>query len=50
MDRAGATMVARQLVDHVERVIRGKRAVVEAAATALFAGGAPADRGRSRRR
>jgi MoxR-like ATPase len=39
MDRAAATRASHQLVDNVERVIRGKRAAVEAAATALFAGG-----------
>ena len=39
MDRAGATTVARELIEHVGRVIRGKRDVIEAAATALFAGG-----------
>jgi MoxR-like ATPase len=39
MDRAAATRCARLLVDNVERVIRGKRKAVEAAATALFAGG-----------
>jgi len=39
MDRATATRSARLLVTNVERVIRGKRASVEAAATALFAGG-----------
>ncbi|MDQ3222596.1 MAG: ATPase, partial [Gemmatimonadota bacterium] len=39
MDRATATRSARLLVTNVERVIRGKRAAVEAAATALFAGG-----------
>jgi MoxR-like ATPase len=39
MDRAAATSAARTLVDNVERVIRGKRPAVEAAATALFAGG-----------
>ena len=39
MDRAAATRVARDLVRQVERVIRGKREVIEAAATALFAGG-----------
>ncbi|HYZ46939.1 MAG TPA: MoxR family ATPase [Actinomycetota bacterium] len=39
MDRAGATRVARELCEHVERVIRGKREVVEAVATALLAGG-----------
>lgn len=39
MDRAAAIKASRQLVDNVERVIRGKRVAVEAAATALFAGG-----------
>jgi MoxR-like ATPase len=39
MDRAAATRAARLLTDNVERVIRGKRAVIEAAVTALFAGG-----------
>ena len=39
MDRAAATTAARTLIDNVEQVIRGKRAAVEAAATALFAGG-----------
>ena len=39
MDRAGATRVARGLVRHVERVIRGKREVIEATATAMLAGG-----------
>ena len=39
MDRAAATSAARTLVDNVEHVIRGKRHAVEAAATALFAGG-----------
>src|SRR5688500_8048179 len=39
MDRAAATSAARTLIDNVELVIRGKRAAVEAAATALFAGG-----------
>ena len=39
MDRAAASTAARTLVDNVERVIRGKRHAVEAAATALFGGG-----------
>src|ERR671914_128823 len=39
MDRAAATGCARLLVQNVERVIRGKTRAVEAAATALFAGG-----------
>ncbi|MDQ3646751.1 MAG: MoxR family ATPase [Actinomycetota bacterium] len=39
MDRAAATRAARLLIENVERVIRGKRRPVEAAATALFAGG-----------
>ena len=39
MDRAAATKAAQSLIDNVEQVIRGKRAAVEAAATALFAGG-----------
>lgn len=39
MDRAGAHSAARRLVENVERVIRGKHAAVELAATALFAGG-----------
>jgi MoxR-like ATPase len=39
MDRAAATKAARLLIDNVERVIRGKRRAVEAAVTALFAGG-----------
>ena len=39
MDRAAATTAARSLISNVEQVIRGKRAGVEAAATALFAGG-----------
>ena len=39
MDRAAATSAARTLVGNVERVIRGKRHAVEAAATTLFAGG-----------
>jgi MoxR-like ATPase len=39
MDRAAATTAARTLIDNVEKVIRGKRPKVQAAATALFAGG-----------
>ena len=39
MDRAAATSAARALIDNVERVIRGKRQAIEAATTALFAGG-----------
>ena len=39
MDRAAATSAARLLIDNVEHVIRGKRQAIEAAATALFAGG-----------
>ncbi|HVF52546.1 MAG TPA: MoxR family ATPase [Actinomycetota bacterium] len=39
MDRPAATMAARSLIDNVEKVIRGKRPEIEAAATALFAGG-----------
>ena len=39
MDRAAATQAARLLIDNVENVIRGKHRAVEAAATALFAGG-----------
>lgn len=39
MDRAAATRAAKLLVANVERVIRGKRAAVEAAVTALLAGG-----------
>lgn len=39
MDRPAATRNARLLVMNVERVIRGKRAAVEAATTALLAGG-----------
>jgi MoxR-like ATPase len=39
MDRAAATKVARLLLDNIEMVIRGKRRAVEAAVTALFAGG-----------
>ena len=39
MDRAAATSAAGLLIDNVEKVIRGKRKAIEAAATALFAGG-----------
>lgn len=39
MDRAAATAAARLLIENVEKVIRGKRSAIEAAATALFAGG-----------
>jgi MoxR-like ATPase len=39
VDRAAATSAARLLIDNVEQVIRGKRRAIEAAATALFAGG-----------
>ncbi|HEV3471763.1 MAG TPA: AAA family ATPase, partial [Actinomycetota bacterium] len=39
MDRAAATNAARSLIENVEQVIRGKRSAIEAAATALFAGG-----------
>jgi MoxR-like ATPase len=39
MDRAAATKAARLLIDNVEKVIRGKRDAVEAAVTALSAGG-----------
>lgn len=39
MDRAAATTAARSLITNVEKVIRGKTHAVEAAATALFAGG-----------
>ncbi|HWC15243.1 MAG TPA: MoxR family ATPase [Actinomycetota bacterium] len=39
MDRAAATTAARSLIENVEKVIRGKTRAVEAAATALFAGG-----------
>ena len=39
MDRAAATASAHLLIDNVEKVIRGKRKAIEAAATALFAGG-----------
>jgi len=39
MDRAAATKAARLLIENVERVIRGKRDAIEAATTALLAGG-----------
>ncbi len=39
MDRAAAMNAARLLIENVEKVIKGKRRAVEAAATALFAGG-----------
>jgi MoxR-like ATPase len=39
MDRAAATSAARLLIDNVEKVIKGKRNEVEAATTALLAGG-----------
>ncbi len=39
MDRAEAIREARLLISNVEGVIRGKRRTIEAAATALFAGG-----------
>ncbi len=39
MDRAAATQASRLLIGNVENVIRGKRRAIEAAATALFAGG-----------
>lgn len=39
MDRAAAHKASQLLVENIERVIRGKRAAVETAATALFAGG-----------
>lgn len=39
MDRAAATTASRLLIDNVEKVIRGKRKAIEAAATALLAGG-----------
>jgi MoxR-like ATPase len=39
MDRSAAIDAARRLTENVERVIRGNRRAVEAAATALFAGG-----------
>jgi MoxR-like ATPase len=39
MDRAAATRVSHLLIENVERVIRGRRSVVEKGAVALFAGG-----------
>ena len=39
MDRVAATRAARLLVENVQRVIKGKKPAVDAAATALFAGG-----------
>jgi MoxR-like ATPase len=39
MDRAAAHLAARTLIDNVSIVIKGKRAAIEASATALFAGG-----------
>jgi len=39
MDAAGAIRLARELIRNVQRVIRGNGRAVEAAATALFAGG-----------
>jgi len=39
MDRVAATRAATSLITNVERVIKGKRSAVEAAATCLFAGG-----------
>lgn len=39
MDRAAAASSAQLLIENVEKVIRGKRKAIEAAATALFAGG-----------
>jgi MoxR-like ATPase len=39
MDRREATAAAARLTENVERVIKGNRRAVEAAATALFAGG-----------
>ncbi len=39
MDRAAATRAAKLLIDNVEQVIRGKRAAIQAAVTAMFAGG-----------
>ena len=39
MDRAAAISSARRLIENVQKVIRGKREAIEAAATALFAGG-----------
>ena len=39
MDRRAATAAAVRLTENVERVIKGNRRAIEAAATALFAGG-----------
>lgn len=39
MDRGAATQASRLIIENVEKVIKGKRWAVEAAATALFAGG-----------
>jgi MoxR-like ATPase len=39
MDRAAAQVAARALIDNVSLVIKGQRGAIEAAATALFAGG-----------
>ncbi|MDQ3940622.1 MAG: MoxR family ATPase [Actinomycetota bacterium] len=39
MDRAAATASAGLLIDNVQQVIRGKKGAIQAAATALFAGG-----------
>lgn len=39
MDRSAATAAGQALIQNVEKVIRGKRPQIEAAATALFAGG-----------
>jgi MoxR-like ATPase len=39
VDRAAAVRAARQLICNIEKVIRGQRAAVEAAAMALFSGG-----------
>jgi MoxR-like ATPase len=39
VDRAASTRAARDLVGNVEKVIRGNRFAIEAAAVALFAGG-----------
>jgi MoxR-like ATPase len=39
VDRASAVTAARELISNIERVIRGQRPAVEAAAMALFSGG-----------
>jgi MoxR-like ATPase len=39
MDRAAAHLATRALIDNVSTIIKGKRAAIEASATALFAGG-----------